>query len=48
MSINMLIQTNGGFDFSFKEFDSWTKVAGFKKTELIDLDGVKKAAVAYK
>jgi hypothetical protein len=48
MSMNMLVETPGGFDFSFKEFEEWTKEAGFTSCKLILLDSFKKAAVAYK
>ena len=48
MSVNMLIETPGGFDYSFSEFSEWTKAAGFKETKLIQLDELKYAAVAYK
>jgi hypothetical protein len=32
MSINMLLETQNGFDYSFSEFDQWAKEAGFVKT----------------
>jgi hypothetical protein len=48
MSLNMLLYTNGGFDYTFREFTQWAEEAGFKRTELIHLNGPVSAAVAYK
>ena len=48
MSLNMLIETKGGFDFTFNDFTGWATKTGFKKTELIPLVGPTSAAVAYK
>lgn len=47
-SLIMLIETEGGFDFSFAQFEEWTKESGFKKTKLIQLAGPVYAAIAYK
>lgn len=48
MSLNMMLENGEAFDYSFDEFEKWTKEAGFKKTELIPLAGPCSAAVAYK
>ncbi len=48
MSLNMLIETNDGFDYTFVQFDGWCRAAGFKSTEIIPLTGGTSAAVAWK
>ncbi|WP_299391382.1 methyltransferase [uncultured Gelidibacter sp.] len=48
MSLNMLIETENGFDFTFEDFNKWTKQAGFTSTELMPLTGATSAAIAYK
>lgn len=48
MSLNMLIETGTGFDFTFAEFNKWTKLVGFKSTSLLPLAGPTSAAIAYK
>jgi hypothetical protein len=48
MSLNMLIETGTGFDYTFADFDKWTKAIGFKKTEIISLTGPSSAVIAYK
>lgn len=48
MSLNMLIETGDGFDFTGADFDGWCKEAGFSRTEVIALAGPASAAVAYK
>jgi hypothetical protein len=48
MSLNMLIELPGGFDYSGAQFDNWCKGAGFARTEVIGLAGPTSAAVAYK
>ena len=48
MSLNMLIETGKGFDYTFKDFSSWASKAGFKNTSLIPLTGPSSAAIAYK
>jgi len=47
ISLTMMLETRGGFNFGFSEFEGWTKKAGFSKTELIALANGS-AAVAYK
>jgi hypothetical protein len=48
MSLNMLIETKGGFDFTFNNFDAWAHETGFKTTEWLPLAGPTSAAIAYK
>jgi len=48
MSLNMLIDTKSGFDFTFNDFDRWAHQTGFKKTEWMPLAGPTSAAIAYK
>jgi O-methyltransferase domain/Dimerisation domain len=48
MSLNMLIETQGGFDFTFNDFDSWAHQTGFTSTEWLPLAGPTSAAIAYK
>ncbi|RYY25629.1 MAG: methyltransferase [Chitinophagaceae bacterium] len=48
MSLNMLIETDGGFDYTGADFLSWTKEAGFRGMKLIHLNGPTSALVAYK
>jgi hypothetical protein len=48
MSLNMLIETPGGFDYTPTQFDDWCRAAGFTHTEVVSLAGPTSAAVAYK
>ncbi|MDX1768268.1 MAG: methyltransferase, partial [Arenibacter troitsensis] len=48
MSLNMLIETEAGYDFSFSDFDHIVKEAGFKSTSLLPLTGATSAAIAIK
>lgn len=48
MSLNMLVQTGKGFDYTFSDFGKWAKQAGFDRTDIIPLAGGASAAVAYK
>ena len=48
MSLNMLIETGKGFDYTFAEFTGWAKKVGFKTTSIISLAGPTSAAIAYK
>ena len=47
-SLNMLIETPGGFDYAFAEARSWLLDAGFKSAELVPLVGPKSMIVARK
>jgi hypothetical protein len=48
MSLNMLIETPGGFDYTGAQFDGWARAAGFDRTEVRHLAGPTSAAIAYK
>jgi len=48
MSLNMLIETGTGFDYTFADFNKWAKKAGFKSTALLPLAGPTSGALAYK
>lgn len=48
MSLNMLIETGDGFNYTFNDFNKWAKKAGFSSTELMPLAGPSSAAIAYK
>jgi hypothetical protein len=48
MSLNMLIETGSGFDYTFSDFNKWTSAVGFKSTALLPLAGPTSAAIAYK
>jgi hypothetical protein len=48
MSLNMLIETAEGFDFTLDDFSKWTKAVGFKTVDLLPLAGPTSAAIAYK
>ncbi len=48
MSLNMLIELPGGFDYTGTQFDTWARKAGFARTEVRHLAGPSSAAIAYK
>jgi hypothetical protein len=48
MSLNMLIEFGDAFDFSGADFWSWCQEAGFKRYEVLHLNGPCSAAIAYK
>lgn len=48
MSLNMLIETGHGFDYTFSDFNKWATKTGFRKTALLPLAGPSSACVAYK
>lgn len=48
MSLNMLIETGTGFDYTFADFNRWAKTTGFTSTSLLPLAGSSSAAIAYK
>jgi predicted O-methyltransferase YrrM len=48
MSLNMLIETGSGFDYTGADFAGWAKAAGFKDVKILPLAGPTSAAVAYK
>lgn len=48
MSLNMLIELPGGFDYTGAQFNGWAMEAGFARTEVVPLAGPTSAAIAYK
>lgn len=48
MSLNMLVELGDGFDFTAADFRDWCREAGFRRFEIIPLDGPSSAAIAYK
>lgn len=48
MSLNMLIETDDGFDFSLSDFKEWASEIGFKKIDLMPLTGPSSAIIARK
>lgn len=48
MSLNMLIETGDGFDYTGADFRGWCSEVGFKRFEIINLAGPTSAAIAYK
>jgi hypothetical protein len=48
MSLNMLIEFGDAFDFTGANFWEWCRDAGFKRYEIMHLEGPCSAAIAYK
>jgi hypothetical protein len=48
MSINMLIKTGTGFDYSLAGFKKGATATGFKSVSLLPLAGLTSTAIAYK
>jgi hypothetical protein len=48
MSLNMLIETRGGFDFTGTDCIGWMREAGFRDTRVTPLAGPSSAVVATK
>ena len=48
MSLNMLIETTEGYDFTGADFNEWALEAGFSRTFVMPLTGPSSAAVAIK
>jgi predicted O-methyltransferase YrrM len=48
MSLNMLMETAGGFDYSGAEFARWCREVGFERVEVMPLAGPTSAAIAIK
>jgi hypothetical protein len=48
MSLNMLIETPGGFDYTGADFARWCRRAGFSRIEVLPLAGPTSAAIAIK
>jgi hypothetical protein len=48
MSLNMLIETTGGFDFTGADCQAWMREAGFSQTHIEPLTGPDSMVVAIK
>jgi cyclopropane fatty-acyl-phospholipid synthase-like methyltransferase len=48
MSLNMLVEIGDAFDFTGAQYKEWCLEAGFKRVEIVPLQGSASAAVAYK
>jgi hypothetical protein len=48
MSLNMLIETAEGYDFTMADFNGWAKEAGFNDTSIMSLTGPSSAVIAIK
>jgi len=48
MSLNMLVETSGGFDYSGADCIEWMREAGFKSTRVEHLAGADSMVVAIK
>jgi len=48
MSLNMMIETEGGFDFTAEDFEGWAKEAGFSSVSVMPLTGPSSAVIAIK
>lgn len=48
MSLNMLIETPGGFDYTIGDCRGWLKGTGFRRTQVLPLAGPTIAVIGYK
>lgn len=48
MSLEMLLHTDKGFDYTEAQFRNWAAEVGFKKVDMMALGGPTSAAIAYK
>jgi hypothetical protein len=48
MSLNMLIETHGGFDFTGADCRKWMKETGFNRTQVTPLAGPDGMVVGFK
>ena len=48
MSLNMLIETSEGYDFTAADFQEWASEAGFREFSMIRLAGPTSAVIAIK
>jgi hypothetical protein len=48
MSLNMLIETPGGFDFTGADCQRWLKEVGYARSRVIKLDGPNSTVVGWK
>ena len=48
MSLNMLIETPGGFDFTIRDCQQWMKATGFRRTQAVALPGPDTMVIGYR
>ena len=48
MSLNMLIETRGGFDYTGADCAGWMRAAGFKQTRVEHLSGPDSMVIGWK
>jgi O-methyltransferase domain/Dimerisation domain len=48
MSLNMLIETKGGFDFTIADCQKWLKMTGFRRTQAVALGGPDTMVIGFK
>ena len=48
MSLNMLIETDEGFDFTANDFENWATEIGFSQISVMPLTGPSTAVIAIK
>jgi hypothetical protein len=48
MSLNMLIETTGGFDFTIADCQGWMKATGFRRAQAVPLVGTDTMVIGYK
>lgn len=48
MSLNMLVETGSGFDYTGRDFMGWCEEAGFRGCEIMPLVGAASAGIAYR
>ena len=48
MSLNMLIETKAGFDYTGADCSRWMRDAGFKETRVEHLSGPESMVVGFK
>ncbi len=47
-SLNMLVETGDGFDFTGSDLSGWYREVGFHDFEIVPLEGPTSAGIAYK
>ena len=48
MSLNMLIETSGGFDYTPADCRAWMRATGFRRTQVVALGGPDSMVIAHK
>jgi O-methyltransferase len=48
MSLNMMIETENGYDFTAEDFEGWASEAGFSQVSVMPLTGPSSAVIAIK